>query len=337
MILEKYKLNPILRPNKEHYWENLCVLNPAVIYDEKDQLFKMIYRAAGNDYEHYIYLGLAVSKDGFEFERVREKPVLSPTINGADGGCCEDPRLFELGGYYYLTYASRTFPPGQYWKQNKKVFGFKPEFGPRMLTTNNSITYLAVSSDLVHWKKLGRITDSRYDDRDVIVFWHKESNRFCKISRPYEWCGEGYPCKTPSIWISFGEDMMEWEKPEFLFEGSKWWEDKKIGGSTNVIDTKYGYLLTYHGVSTKDDCYRIGALMLDHNDPRKIIAQTNNPIMVPEFQYENEGFYNGCVFPCSIVIKDGKMFWYYGTADKYVCVATCDYEEFLDKLMKGEL
>lgn len=337
MKLIKYKNNPILKPNPHNYWENLVVLNPAVIYDEETQEFKMLYRAAGNDEQHYIYLGLATSKDGLNFERRFDHPVLAPTPNGADEGCVEDPRLFKLGSYYYLTYASRTFAPGQYWKEDKKYFGFKPEYGPTFLINNNSVTHLAISKDLVNWKKLGRISDSRYDDRDDIIFYDKLNNRFAKLSRPMEWCGEGYPCKVPSIWISFSNDMMEWDKPSLLYTGQHDWEDKKIGASTNVIETEYGYLISYHGVSSKDNQYRVGAMMVDKKDPTKILAITSKPILWCEYDYELEGFYDGCVFPCSIVVKDDTMYWYYGTADKYVCVATNPYKEFLNELMKGEL
>jgi predicted GH43/DUF377 family glycosyl hydrolase len=64
MNLTKAKENPILKPNALNKWENFCVLNPAVVYDEDLKKFVMLYRAAGDDKEHYIYLGLAYSDDG---------------------------------------------------------------------------------------------------------------------------------------------------------------------------------------------------------------------------------------------------------------------------------
>ena len=185
--LVKYENNPILKPQGDS-WESLCVLNPAVIYDEGE--FKMLYRAAGNDKQHYIYLGLSTSKDGFNFVRQSNEPVLRPEINGPDGGCVEDPRLVKMGSYYYLTYASRTFPPGQYWREDKEYFGFQPENGPTMMIYNNSITHLAVSKDLKTWKKLGRITDSRFDDRDVYIFPETVNGKYVRISRPMEWIGK---------------------------------------------------------------------------------------------------------------------------------------------------
>ena len=67
MKLKKYEKNPIIAPNPANAWENLVTCNPGVIYD--DGRFYMLYRAAGDDKEHVIRLGLAVSENGFDFRR----------------------------------------------------------------------------------------------------------------------------------------------------------------------------------------------------------------------------------------------------------------------------
>lgn len=332
MKLSKYEKNPILSKNPENYWENLCVLNPAVWYEEKDKTFYMLYRAAGDDEKHYIYLGLATSKDGYNFKRESDKPVLSPDFNGADGGCVEDPRLVKFGDFYFVTYASRPYPPGRYWISGTESFIDAPEVGPEFLKTNNSLTYLAISRDLKTFKKLGRITDSRLDDRDVILFPEKVNGKFVKLSRPMQWYGDKYGCKIPSIWISFSDDLMEWDNYSLLMTGQEWWEDKKVGGSTPPIKTEYGWFHLYHGVSTKDNGYRVGAVLLDLKDPTKIIARTRNFIMEPEYEYETEGYYNGCVFPTGNVVVDDTLYVYYGAADKYVCAATAKFSDLLKYL-----
>mgnify|MGYP003321438987 CR=1 FL=1 len=79
MRLAKYKNNPILSPNLENSWESLVTTNPGVWYDENKDEFSLLYRAAGDDDEHIIHLGLAKSKDGINFKRVSDKPVLSPS------------------------------------------------------------------------------------------------------------------------------------------------------------------------------------------------------------------------------------------------------------------
>ncbi|NLG81782.1 MAG: glycosidase [Bacilli bacterium] len=329
----KHPANPILTANPKNDWESLCVLNPAVYYEENDKTFYMLYRAAGHDETHYIHLGLATSKDGVNFKREFNHPVLSPDINGADGGCVEDPRIVKFGDFYYVTYASRTFPPGQYWLSNYKPLGDRPEHGPLFAIKNNTVTHLAITRDFVNFKKLGRITDSRIDDRDVIIFPEKVNNKFVRLSRPMEYVGKEFGCENPSIWISFSDDLMEWEKPQLLMTGQEWWEDKKVGGSTPPIKTEAGWLHIYHGVSTKDHAYRVGAVLLDLNDPTKIIARTKDFLMEPEYDYETQGYYNGCVFPTGNCVVDDTLYVYYGAADKYVCLATCKFSELVNYLV----
>lgn len=334
MKFKKYENNPILTKNPKNYWEDLCVLNPAVIYKEDEGVAYMLYRAAGNDEEHYIYIGLAKSKDLIHFERCSDEPLIRPTLDGIDGGGVEDPRLIKLGSYYYLTYASRPFAPGQYWREDKKVFGFKPEYGPKVLIYNDTITHLAVSNDLVNWKKLGRITDSRMDDRDVILFPETINGKFWKISRAMYKCGDGYENKNPAIWISCSDDLLEWrEEEKLLYYGHEDWEGK-VGGSTPPLKTDKGWLFFYHGVSPKDSGYRVGAMLLDLNDPTKIIGKTKDFLMEPEAPYETGGFYNGCVFPTGLIEKDGEIYIYYGAGDQCICVATINKDELVNELIK---
>lgn len=333
MKLIKHHLNPILKPNPQNDWESLCVLNPGVYYEERDKLFYMLYRAAGHDKTHFIHLGLAISRDGAHFERVYDFPVLSPDVNGADGGCVEDPRIVKFGDTYYITYASRTYPPGQYWLPNHKSIGNRPEFGPFFAKHNNTVTHLAMTKDFFSFKKLGRITDSRIDDRDVILFPEKINGKFVRLSRPMEYVGEQYGCEVPSIWISFSDDLMEWDNVQLLMTKEEWWEDKKIGGSTPPIKTDVGWFHLYHGVSTKDNAYRVGAVLLNLNDPTKIIARTKDFLMEPEYDYETQGYYNGCVFPTANCVVNDTLYVYYGAADKYVCLATCKFSELLDYLI----
>jgi beta-1,2-mannobiose phosphorylase / 1,2-beta-oligomannan phosphorylase len=335
MHFDKCPSNPILKPYPENAWESLCVLNPAVVYREEDGLFYMIYRAAGNDKTHYIYLGLATSKDGVDFHRESNQPLISPDKNGADGGGVEDPRIVKIGDYYYMTYASRVFAPGQYWKSDHENYGFHPEYGPSVLLYNNTETHLAVSKDLRDWKKLGRITNAKDDDRDVVIFPEKINGKFYRTSRPTYRCGEGYPNKNPAIWLTSSTDLLEWDEPlSLLYQGQEDWEGYKVGASCPPLKTKNGWLLLYHGVSSNDKVYRVGAFLLDSQNPCKILAKTRKPLMEPTFPYETEGYYNGCVFPTANIIKDGLIYIYYGAADHYIGLATCRVDELLKDLLK---
>jgi len=335
MKLTKYKDNPILFANEHNDWESLCVLNPAVWYEQAEDTFYMLYRAAGKDKKHYIYIGLAQSKDGFNFKRMFDRPILSPDIDNADGGGVEDPRIVKLEDWYYLTYASRPYAPGRYWLAEPQPWIDAPdEQGVSYLKENHTATHLAISKDLIHFKKLGRITDLRVDDRDVIIFPEKINGQYARLSRPMQWCGAGFENNNPAIWISFSDNLMEWGEPQLLMQGEQWWENAKIGGSCPPIKTEFGWLHLYHGVASKDKAYRVGAILLDLEHPSKILARTKDFIMEPGLPFETDGYYNGCVFPTGNVVKDNILYVYYGAADKYICVATTPLPQLLNYLLK---
>jgi len=110
------------------------------------------------------------------------------------------------------------------------------------------------------------------------------------------------------------------------------WEAGKLGVNTPPIKTTHGWLTLYHAVGS-DKYYRLGALLLDLKDPAKVLHRTTDWIMQPERDYEIDGYYKGCVFPCGKVVIDGTLFVYYGAADKYVALATCPLDELLEYLL----
>lgn len=337
MKLNKCSENPILKAKEGSEWENLCVLNPACVYE--DGYFWLFYRAAGDDDKHIISIGLAKSKDGVNFERCFDHPILSPSEGGPEGNGMEDPRVIKMDGIFYMTYASRPSPSGKYWLpevRREDYFRFKPmpESAPKMLKEYNTATYLAMSDDMINWYKCGKITDSRHDDRDVFFFPEKINGKFVMLSRSQNRVGEEYGCDIPSIWISYSDDLLEWDNYKLLCTAKEPWEAKKIGGSTPPIKTDRGWLVLYHGVENKEfGEYKVGALLLDLENPEKIVARTKEPIMVPEYDYETQGFYSGCVFPTAAVVVDGTLYVYYGAGDKYCCQATCNLNELIDFLV----
>src|SRR5688572_11553897 len=116
MQLRRYDKNPVLSPNPRNAWEDRVTTNPGVWLDEATGRVLMLYRAAGSDAQHKVYLGLATSENGYDFTRASDEPVFGPSVDGFDAGCVEDPRIVKLDDWYYVTYAARPFPPGEYWK-----------------------------------------------------------------------------------------------------------------------------------------------------------------------------------------------------------------------------
>ncbi|MCR5004171.1 MAG: glycosidase [Bacteroidales bacterium] len=335
MKLKKFEKNPIIAPIPENSWENLVTCNPGVVYDNGK--FHMLYRAAGDDEKHVIRFGLAESEDGFNFRRVSSEPAFGPSLDGPDSGCVEDPRIVKLGDEFFVTYAYRPCAPGRYWTFPHDVV-LLPECGkdaPAAYARNLGNTGLAMTRDFRSFRRLGRITSPVLDDRDVILFPEKIGENYVLLHRPKEYVGEKYGVEYPSIWVKFSKDILDWEDKEshLLLTGRKGTWEEKIGGSTPPLLTEDGWLMLYHGVGDGGLAeYKVGALLLDRENPLKILARTPEPILEPTEWYEKDGPYNGCVFPVGNVIKDGTLYVYYGAADKYVGVATCPVDELLTYL-----
>jgi predicted GH43/DUF377 family glycosyl hydrolase len=331
MKLQRSTSNPILIPHSEHPWENLVVCNPAVIHHEG--LFQMLYRAAGDDKEHVIHFGLATSRDGIHFERQSDQPVFSPSGDGPDAGCVEDPRIAWLDGRFYITYAYRAFKPGQYWlAADNSAFNPRDASLPPLFGQNMTASGLLLSDDLRSFRRLGRITRSDVDDRDVILFPEKIGGRYVMLHRPMQWAGPGYDNTYPAMWLCYSDDLLTWSESTMLAKGEFHWE-KKIGGSCPPIRTEHGWFVIYHAVDSKG-IYRVGVMMLDLEDPSKVIARTPEPIMEPEEDYEWNGLYpHGVVFPTANVVVDNVLYVYYGAADQKIGVATADFPALVEFVM----
>jgi predicted GH43/DUF377 family glycosyl hydrolase len=107
------------------------------------------------------------------------------------------------------------------------------------------------------------------------------------------------------------------------------WDSQKIGISATPIKTNKGWLLLYHGVSKFDHKYRVGTILLDSNNPFKILRRSKYPILEPETQYEKNGIVNNVVFPCGAVVFEDKVMVYYGAADKAIGVAAINVNDIL--------
>ncbi len=334
MRLKRYDGNPILRPNPANDWENLAVFNPAAWYDQDNKQVLLLYRAAEAHPEYKCYFGLAVSSDGYHFERVSDQLAFSPSEDGFDASTVQDPRMVKMGEYYYITYACRFFPFGQFWmpqSQRYKAPLCPPDF-PRVIRTNATSTGLLLTKDFKTYIRAGRITDPTLDDRDVVLFPEKINGKYVLMHRPLEWVGEEYGTEFPAIWISTSDDLLGFKHSTLLARAKYDWECGKIGINTPPLRTPEGWLTLYHAVGS-DKYYRLGALLLDLEDPTKVLHRTPDWIMQPEEEYEIDGYYRGCVFPCGKVLIDGTLFIYYGAADKYVGVATCPLDELMEYLL----
>lgn len=334
MEFERYEGNPILSPHPDHPWEDLAVFNPGAWYDEEKREVLLLYRAAESGPEYKCFLGLAKSRDGLRSERVSDQPVLRPSGEGFDGATIQDPRMVRFGEHFYITYACRPYPFGQFWIPERERRYRRPEVPaefPRYLRANATLTGLAITKDFKDWIRAGPLTDPLLDDRDVILLPEKVGGRFVLIHRPLEWIGPAYGTEFACAWISFADDLMGFRESRLLIKNKYPWEADKLGVNTPPIRTPHGWFTIYHAVG-RDRIYRLGAVLLDLEDPARVLHRTPEWLMQAEADYEVEGYYRGVCFPCGAVVIDGRLHVYYGGADKVCAVATCDFEALLAHL-----
>ncbi len=144
---------------------------------------------------------------------------------------------------------------------------------------------------------------------------------------------------SPEIMVDYFDSLDELDGENFIHsvhQGSALWgaRDRFIRGvGPAPLLTKKGWLVLYHKTERHDSHrYKLWAMILDPKNPTKVLFRSKKPILEPDVWYENEGYKEGVVYSCGAVIKDGKLFVYYGGADKVSCVATTDLDKFLKLL-----
>jgi predicted GH43/DUF377 family glycosyl hydrolase len=121
---------------------------------------------------------------------------------------------------------------------------------------------------------------------------------------------------------------LNWTDHRLLLAPELSWERVKVGAGTPPLLTEEGWLIFYHGVegASEDDPdrrYHAGVLMLDLDDPGKILYRSPNPVLSPESAEETTGVVNNVVFPCgAIVLTGGQVEVYYGMGDRAIGLAT---------------
>lgn len=169
-------------------------------------------------------------------------------------------------------------------------------------------------------------------NRNGVLFPRKINGKYILLSRPSD---SGH---TPfgNIYLSESPDLIHWGNHKFVMGngGQGWWQGVKIGAGPVPIETKDGWLLFYHGVSTTCNgfVYSFGAVILDLDQPSKVLYRTRDYLLTPEKQYEAVGFVPNVVFPCANLYdaETGRIAIYYGAADTYTAVAFAQVDELLE-------
>jgi beta-1,2-mannobiose phosphorylase / 1,2-beta-oligomannan phosphorylase len=335
--------NPIVVPGR-YAWRMATVFNPGVIRDG-DGRFTMYERASGGLRPFHCTIGMLESTDGIHFRHVSDQPVFTPEMAGSRYGSVQDPRVVQIEGTYYMTYAFRPYA----WNSHPTGLGVPESYEAAFpgfdgsSQGNQTRSGIAVSTDRAHWRHLCWATPQEVDDRDVILFPEKVNNKFVLLRRPLQFVSPDHSAvqaiDVPGIWVCTSDDLETWSDPVLLAKPEQTWEGGRIGGSTPPIKTEQGWLVFYHGVETlhaptRRVCYRLGAMMLDLEDPTRVLARTRDPIMEPETYYERFGLYiPNVIFPTACVVVEGTVYLYYGVCDTAIALATAPLDALIEHVM----
>lgn len=330
--LVRAQANPVLEPQYKNSWEAFATFNPAALY--LDGRVHLLYRAQG--YDGLSVLGYAASSDGIHIDERLPYPVFIstrpfdseprgkgrgyPYVSGGGTSGCEDPRLVEIGGFIYLIYIAfdGINPPGV------------------------ALSYISKKNFLAkrfNWSQPTLISRPKQIQKNWVLFPEKIQGKYAVL--------HGLSPKVKIEYIDNPKKLGHGKYIESLtshggggyIEASRLhaWDNIVRGVGAPPLRTKYGWLVFYHGMDMRDPGkYKVGAMLLDLEHPEHILCRAIEPVLEPETEYENNGHKRGVVYVCGAVIKNEKLFVYYGAADRTSAVAMADLETFLQDLIKNK-
>ncbi|MGJ1317142.1 glycoside hydrolase family 130 protein [Sphingobacterium spiritivorum] len=132
-------------------------------------------------------------------------------------------------------------------------------------------------------------------------------------------------------YIAFSEDINIWQQDITLLKEPEYpWELVQLGNCGSPIETEKGWLVLTHGVGPMRE-YTLGAILLDLEDPTKIIGKLNEPLLYPNAD-EREGYVPNVVYSCGQIIHNGHLIIPYAMSDYASTYASVELKELLDAL-----
>lgn len=258
-------------------------------------LFHMFYRAQGLDFVSTI--GYAVSSDGIHFNKLHN-PVFFPQGREENRGV-EDPRITHLPGEKRFIMAYTAYSD----------LGITPMF--------------AESHNLMTWSRIAPLVQGE-DNKDHVLFPKKIRGKYVSFHR-----------RPPSIGIAYSPDLINWELQDAILNPrADTWDSLRVGAGGVPIETDEGWLVIYHAYD-HDHVYRLGACLLDLENPHRVIGRTIDYFMEPQEIWEMKGDVPNVVFSCANPVVDGKVYLYYGGADRMIGLATADLPDLINLVKSG--
>ncbi|MEO8206612.1 MAG: glycoside hydrolase family 130 protein [Chthoniobacterales bacterium] len=182
---------------------------------------------------------------------------------------------------------------------------------PQMLETKDFLIF-----------KVNTLNGSEIQNKGMALFPRRINGHYAMISRQD---GE-------NLFIMFSDMLHFWYKKEVLLHPTYPWEFVQLGNCGSPIETEAGWLLLTHGVGPMRQ-YCMGAVLLDLNDPTKVIGRLREPLLKPS-KSEREGYVPNVVYSCGAMIHNGKLILPYAMSDQFSSFAIVDMKELLEELLR---
>lgn len=184
------------------------------------------------------------------------------------------------------------------------------QVSPKMLET----------SDFRRFRML-QLAGPAAQNKGMALFPRKVGGRYVALSR---WDRE-------NLAIATSYDGRRWEDPSMLHVPSQPWELIKTGNCGSPVETEAGWLVLTHGVGPLRE-YAIGALLLDADDPHRVIGALRDPLISPA-EDERDGYVPNVVYSCGPLLHGDQLLLPYGVSDSSVRFAFVDVPLLLDRLI----
>ena len=200
---------------------------------------------------------------------------------------------------------------------------------------------LGKTDDFKNFEFLG-IT-SNEDIRNGVLFPEKVNGNYLRMDRPNKSRHVNGTSSGSTIWLSKSDDLLNWKPVAPLIDGRFHYWDEFIGSGPAPIKTRKGWLHIYHGVAGhfgSSNIYQAGVMLLDLNDPTKVLSRSWCNILEPRELYELVGQVPNVVFPSGMIVMEydnegfakpeSEVYVYYGAADTCVGLAVTTINELLE-------
>jgi predicted GH43/DUF377 family glycosyl hydrolase len=263
------------------------VLDPRVVKRKADGLVRLTFIS---------HLRVVRCGDGRSVQEVTGVRML-PGSEMEEFGV-EDPRITAFGDRFTFTYVA--------------------------VSRHGAATALATTTDFRQFERHGVIFCP--ENKDVVLFPGKVDGQFVALHRP----NAATPFCRPEMWVARSPDLIHWGRHECLHGGGAEWETGRVGAGTPPVRVDEGWLEIYHGNRQPTrpgevGMYSTGVLLLDWDNPAKILRRTAASIFEPTAEFERKGFVPDVVFPTGIVESEDSFLIYYGAAD--CCTAVVEFSK----------